>query len=153
MSKPVAETSPTIGEFNVKEVRGATCVETSKAIIFARPYEKSPHIPMGFTKLYIGSNANVRVASSASKIRRDRFQININGCKNTNLDSATCAWLEISPDDRDFQSGRFSTLDHHPYEEPSQPSVAEFVTFRHPYCAPPDVVVWLTAFDMGRGSE
>lgn len=44
-------------------------------------------------------------------------------------------------------------MDHHPYEEPPQPSIAEFVTFRYPYSALPDVVVWLTSFDMGRGSE
>lgn len=97
--KPAAETGPIIGGFNVKEVRGATCAETSNVIIFASPYEKPPQLPMGLTKLYIGSNANIRVASSASNIRRDQFQINISGCKNKNLDSAACAWLEISPDD------------------------------------------------------
>lgn len=98
--------------------------------------------------LSITKKATVHVDSYASNIRKDRFEINIDSWRNPTICSSGCTWLEVGPNNSDFQFGKFSTLEDHPSDQ-SQVSTKRTITFSRAYHAPPLVVVWLTAFDMG----
>lgn len=141
--------NPTIGVFQTTDVSRANYREkATKVIAFTSPYSAPPGLPLGLTIVDIGKDEEVRVSCFVSKVANNSFEVNINGSAKTKLHWSACAWLEIGASDPDFQFGRFSTLENCPWD--TQACNKGWVGFSRPYDTPPKVVVWLTAFDMGR---
>lgn len=95
----------------------------------------------------MGNGDAVRIASWATRIETASFTINIKTWGETILNGAGCTWLQLPADDPDFQSGHWSTEDHHHWNKP-QLLTTHLVIFPHQYASPPHVVVWLRSFSM-----
>lgn len=144
--------NPIVGTFDTSEIRYWFQVhaQTSKIINFPRPYSAPPGIPIGLNSIHLCKFFNVRIKSYASGIRDDRVEMHLDSWDDTYLFSAGCTWLEVEADDPDFQFGTYSTLDNQIGGQWQQKNSHQ-VEFARAYSAPPQVVVWLSGFDMRRG--
>lgn len=140
---------PTIGTFSTDELskRGDPCVQSSEVVKFACPHLAPPGLAIGLTMLDISHKTHPRIKAYQSNVLEDSFKINLDCWADTVLFGASCAWLEITANDPDFQSGNYSTLEDHSWHQHETHNTRK-ITFRRPYQTPPFVVVWLSAIDM-----
>lgn len=119
------------------------------SVSFTTPYSMPPELLLGFYMIDVGNNGNPCVDSYARNIQKDQFDIHIDTKGSAKLHGLGCTWLEVEGNDLDFQFGRFCTQDDH---SPFKPKTlnSRYITFQRAYPATPQVVVWLTAFDMDR---
>ncbi|KAH0604227.1 uncharacterized protein H6S33_006604 [Morchella sextelata] len=145
-SRPRSTKNPVISSFNTKNVRPDTVPveKTSKHVTFAKPYKAPPSMAIGLYALDVASGDTMRISTFISNLENNRFEVNIDG---NPVNSGGCIWLEIEPDHQDFQCGRYSTLEDHPWST-SQATHERRISFARPYDEPPEVVVWLSAFNM-----
>lgn len=144
-----------VGSFATSEVRSAPQTNTSKTHTFTQPYSKPPRIVMGLTSFDVTiHNDNPRMICSATNITATSFQVNINTWGSSQINNASCTWLEIpdTPDYADFQVGAFSTSDDHPWNA-VHALTQRTITFAKAFTAPPTIVVWLTGFDTGQNAQ
>lgn len=144
-----------VGNFATSEVRSAAQTETFKTYTFSQPYSKPPRIVMGLTSFDVTiHNDNPRMICSATNISATSFQVNINTWGSSQINSASCTWLEIpdTPDYANFQVGAFATSDDHPWSE-VRALTQRNITFANAFTAPPTVVVWLTGFDTAQNAQ
>lgn len=150
VTEPEISNNPVIGTFDTLEVRPDQSPypdRTSKKVSFTNPYSTPPGIVVGFNVLNIAKDANIRVNSYASNIQNDSFSINIDSWGDTKLCYSSCSWLEVAPNDPDFQFGIFDTREDHSVDE-RQVLTTRLITFPRAYCKPPQVVVWLSSLDL-----
>ncbi|KAI5837210.1 hypothetical protein DFP73DRAFT_568705 [Morchella snyderi] len=138
--------NPVISSFNTKNVRPDTVPveKTSKQVTFAKPYKSPPSMAIGLYALDVANGDTMRISTFISNLENSGFEVNIDGSP---VKSGGCIWLEIEPDHQDFQCGRYSTLEDHPWTS-SQMTHERRISFARPYDEPPEVVVWLSAFNM-----
>jgi hypothetical protein len=144
-----------VGNFATSEVRSAAQTNTFKVHTFAQPYSKPPRIVLGLTSLDVTiHNDNPRMMCTATNITTTSFQVNINTWGSSQINNASCTWLEIpdTPDYADYQTGLFSTSDDHPWNQ-VRSLTQRNITFTRPFTVPPTVVVWLTGFDTAQNAQ
>jgi len=107
------------------------------------------NFPLGLTWLDIDRNANIRIKGFTDNVQPSTVKVHLDSWGDTTLYSAGCTWMDIAANDRDFQSGSFSTMDDHPWDKP-QTTTSRRIDFAKPYAAPPQVVVWLNELDMDK---
>lgn len=102
---------PAIGTFH-KNGSG----EVSKAITFTRPMPVPPVLAPGLTPFCLSGFAYPFVLSHAKNIKKHGFDVSIVPRATPQaqpytiwgeLGSVSCSWLELGPDDLDFQCGQF----------------------------------------------
>jgi len=142
------------GTFNTNEVRPADQPlaprNNARRILFAVPYDKPPAVLVGLNEIDMDGTNQMRLRAFADTVRPDGFQIHIETWWNTTLYAAGCIWLQVAAGDPDYQCGLFSTMDDHPWDEPTD-FTSRRVEFDVPYDIPPQVMVWLYQFDMNHG--
>ncbi|KAH8146566.1 uncharacterized protein LAJ45_09514 [Morchella importuna] len=145
-SRPRSTQNPVISSFNTKNVRPDTVPveKTSKQVTFAKSYKAPPSMAIGLYALDVAIGDTTRISAFISNLENDSFDVNIDG---NPVNSGGCIWLEIEPDHQDFQCGRYSTLEDHPWST-SEATHERRISFVRPYDEPPEVVVWLSAFNM-----
>ncbi|KAL9121332.1 MAG: hypothetical protein Q9187_002109 [Circinaria calcarea] len=109
-----------------------------------------PAIAWGLSIIDMKKGTNQRVHIYADNLKPDGFQIHVDTWGDTTLYRAATNWFY--PGDCDYQVGAFSTLEDHSIDENKQQTTKK-VKFSRPYPAPPNVVVWLTAFDIEKGNN
>lgn len=112
----------------------------------------APDFPVGLTSLDLDKSGNIRIKAYVDSINLGIAKIHLDAWGGTILYSAGCEWLEIYANDRDFQSGSFSTLEDHPWNQP-QLNTSRRITFSKPYDTAPGIVVWLAGFDIDKKSN
>lgn len=122
---------------------------TTKSVRFRVPYSARPAIPVALMWLDIGNNHNARVECTSKRITQTRFELDILTWSGTQLYEASCAWLELGPRHRDFQSGTFNTEEYRPWWRNPEGNNTRQIIFSHPYEVAPKVVVWLSRIDLG----
>lgn len=142
------EKNPTLGTFSTLEQRRYPDIweETSKVVTFYNPYKTLPGLPIGLNMLDVGDHANPSIKAYPSSIRNNSFEINIDSWSGLVLIGGSCGWLEIAPNDPDFQFGSYSTLEDHPKDQALRHKTRN-ITFPRPYAEPPQVVVWIAGFN------
>lgn len=123
--------------------------ENFKTALFTSPYSTPPNLIVGLSELDIGTEGKICANTYATSVQNDHFTIHLNSVGNKTMHGGACTWLEIAENDPDFQFGKFSTLEDHPSTAP-QVYTSRVIKFPRVYTSPPQVVVWLTAFDLGR---
>ncbi|KAF5678672.1 hypothetical protein FHETE_1113 [Fusarium heterosporum] len=127
----VLNTRPGASKFSTTEVRPDYMFEakTSGTVKFTKEFDEPPAMAVGLSCLDLAGDANIRVNAYADDITRD---------------SATMA-----ENDPDFQVGKFSTTDDHPWNHP-QEKTSSRINFARPYKSSPTVIVWLSLLDMDK---
>lgn len=138
-----------------------------KEMLFASAYSKPPEIAVGLRALDISTLTNVRCSAAATRITGDSFVIHVDTWSDSTLYGGCASWLETRQEDDDFRVGNFSTQDDPRWERPPPQEEEEAgngswvrpqkatkrVTFEKSFETTPNVVVWLTAFDMDRSQH
>lgn len=109
-----------------------------------------PTIAWGLSIIDMKKDTNQRVSTYPDNLKPDGFQIHVDTWNDTTLYRGATNWFY--PGDCDFQTGSFSTLEDHPFDKNQQVTIKN-VKFSRPYPAPPNVVVWLTAYDIEKGAN
>ncbi|KAF4992645.1 hypothetical protein FGRMN_7046 [Fusarium graminum] len=148
------KTRPNVSKFSTMDVRPWYRPEgkTSGAIKFTKDFDQPPAMAVGLNWLDVASNANIRVNAYADDIGRDSATLHIDSWEDTSLYSAACVTLHVAENDSDFQVGRYSTTDDHPWNQP-QEKTSRRINFARPYKSKPTVIVWLSALDMDKRSN
>jgi len=146
--------SPVAGKFSTMEVRPPSqrLDDTSKTFPFRLTGHGKPTVPMGLNLIDIDRNSNVRINANAKDIQDDRFTAHIQTWGGSTLYTGGSSWLEIAPDDPDFQCGIFNTMDDHPWWQP-QPATCGQIIFSNAYRSPPKVVVSFHSLDTSVGTN
>jgi hypothetical protein len=136
------------GNVNTKEVRPEIHfrLEDSKEISFITPYTTPPVVFIGLSQLNMDGATYARVEASAGNVAARGLQILIESWSNSILYSAGCTWLAVGADDPAYQCGH-KTIDEHAWHDPQSPNFYR-VSFPRPYPVVPDVVIWLSKFDL-----
>jgi hypothetical protein len=103
---------------------------------------------MGLTELDVGNSTNLRIAALSGEFTGTGFTASLDAWADTVLYTAGCTWLEVLPNDPDFQVGQFNTMEDHPWDQPKQ-HTSRRIAFARPYPGGvPSVIVWLNELDM-----
>lgn len=131
---------PVIGNFHTGEVRRMDQSpgngHTTKMVSFRKPYSTRPGIPVALTSIDMSNGYNIRVDCRSLNVMETYFEMDIGTWSGSQLYQASCAWLEIGPDNPDFLFGTYDIRND------------RRITFTRQYLAPPVVLVWLTRIDM-----
>ncbi|KAF4452084.1 metalloprotease protein [Fusarium austroafricanum] len=147
-------TGAAVASFNTMEVRpwDKPQLQNSRRVAYSKNFDKPPKVAVGLNWLDIGNNANIRIDASADPIGPDSAVFQLNAWADTTLYSAGCVGLEVVQDDPDFQMGKFSTTDDHPWNRP-QEKTSRRINFDRPFSSPPKVVIWLSQLDMDKNKN
>ncbi|EJD44580.1 hypothetical protein AURDEDRAFT_125148 [Auricularia subglabra TFB-10046 SS5] len=139
------------GTFDTQEVRpwDVPGQEAAKLVTFPVVYPAPPSLAVGLTALDVSNGADIRVSASPPNITRTSALLHLDTWADTRLYSAASIWFAISDGNPGYQTGRFNTVEDHPWYLPQQ-NTSRRITFARPYAAPPRVVVWLNSLDMDR---
>lgn len=91
------------------------------------------------------------IVTSAIKSRDAGFEISITSSTDdvqgyeSGIKQASCSWLEIDPQDKDFQFGAFNLIEDHPWNNMKAETLRQIV-FEREYPVPPQVVAWVNRF-------
>ncbi|KAI9701770.1 MAG: hypothetical protein M1836_001113 [Candelina mexicana] len=102
-------------------------------------------VGLRYIELIIGIQ-QLRFKMFADKVIEDRFRINFDTMGNVHTHKSGATWFQIRPNDPDFQTGYFSTLEDHSVLE-GRRAKSRTITFDRPYSQAPKVVVWLCGVD------
>ncbi|EON61917.1 hypothetical protein W97_01135 [Coniosporium apollinis CBS 100218] len=122
----------------------------ARQIDFDPPYPSPPRVVVGLTSVDMYYGTNLRVKAYADNIAESKFRVHIDSWANTELYSGDATWVEAEDADADYQTGTFDTQGLHPWNQPQQKNSAR-IKFKNGYQDTPNVVVWLSGFDMAKG--
>jgi H-type lectin domain len=138
--------------FNTMDVRPQDQPQSNNYKVFSMSANPAG-FPIGLTWLNIDRCSNIRIDAFAELVAPDSVKIHLDSPADTVLYSAGCTWLTVYADDRDFQFGRFSTMDDHPPDK-RQMQTKRKITFPKPFHGkPPKVIVWLNEFHMSNSDN
>jgi len=132
--------------FNTMEVRLWNQPRTLNFIEKSVP-EHNIDFPIGLNSLDIDHKENIHIKAHTDSLTATSVKVHLDAWDKTILYSAGCTWLDISSNDRDFQWGKFNTMDDHPWNKPQAKTMRQ-ITFAKPYAVAPKVVVWLNSVSM-----
>lgn len=140
--------------FNTMEVRpwDEPAKEAIKRQKFSKTYDRPPNLAVGLNWLDVDMYANIRVKAYADNIKETSADLHINTWADTTLYSAGCTWFHVASNSEEFQTGQWSTTDHHPWNQPQEKTSVR-INFDWAYSAPPKVFVWLNALDMSKDAN
>lgn len=118
--------------------------KTAVPIYFEPPYAVAPILAFGLTAFDIHIDCNTEAKTYANNINRNWFHIYLFSSGGFVFDFASCSWLELDPNDTNFQSGRHRTNQENFGSSPPSSPPRE-ITFSHAYSTPPHVLVWLSS--------
>jgi hypothetical protein len=136
------------GKFNTQEARPEIHfrLRESKDISFITPFDSPPVVFVGLRQLNMDGATLACVEASAGNIAAGGLEILIESWSNSTLYSAGCTWLAVGVDDPCYQCGH-KTIAEHAWHDPQSPNCYR-ISFPHPYPVVPDVVIWLSKFDL-----
>ncbi|RDB18504.1 hypothetical protein Hypma_000219 [Hypsizygus marmoreus] len=138
-------TDPT-NSFTTSQVRPWDKPQTENSIdIKLAP--NPPSFPLGLTALDIDKSHGIRIKAFTDNVTPNSVRVHLDAWADTTLYMASCNWLEVFANDREFQHGSVSTMDDHPWNKP-QVTTAIKVNFPKAFGAPPTVIVWLNELDL-----
>uniref|UniRef100_A0A4E9E819 Peptidase metallopeptidase domain-containing protein n=1 Tax=Gibberella zeae TaxID=5518 RepID=A0A4E9E819_GIBZA len=145
------KTGPDVSKFNTMEVRpwDKPQEKNFKTVNFSKDFDKPPSMAVGLNWLDVGNNANIRVSAYADNIKQGSATLHIDSWADTTMYSAACVALQVADNDPDFQVGKFSTSDDHPWNKPQQ-KTSRRINFAREFKGTPKVVVWLSLLDMDK---
>ncbi|KAM0351023.1 hypothetical protein ACHAPU_002803 [Fusarium lateritium] len=148
------KTGPDVSKFNTMEVRPWDKPEekNSGTVKFTKTFDKPPAMAVGLNWLDVSKDANIRVSAYADDVKRDSARLHIDSWADTSLYSAACVALQVAENDPDFQVGKFSTTDDHPWNQP-QAKTSRRINFPRQYKSKPTVIVWLSLLDMDKNKN
>jgi len=121
-----------------------------------KQFKTSPHavgFPIGLTSLDMSKDHNIRINAHTEADTEGFVNVHLESWADTVLYTAGCTWLEVYAKDPDFQFGKFSTIDVHPWDQP-QMHTSQTITFPKKFSkAPPKVIVWLCELDMASNAN
>ncbi|KIO25260.1 hypothetical protein M407DRAFT_210776 [Tulasnella calospora MUT 4182] len=137
-----------VSSFNTQQVHlwNKPQQKTSKTLNFPQTYVAPPRCVVGLNSLDMKAGTNLRVKAYESAVDSQRYTANIDTWGDTTLFSASTDALILKPANLDIQSGQFSTVDDHPWNEPKL-QTSRRINFERPFVTPPKVVVFLQSFD------
>ncbi|KAK6541136.1 hypothetical protein TWF694_008508 [Orbilia ellipsospora] len=137
--------------FDTREVRASSqpTQKTTKTINFSTVYADPPTLALGLTRLDVSRDHNICVGAFPGKIMTNAFEVQITAWGYTVLYAGACQWFEAARGDFDYQCGKFSTMDDHPWNKP-QTKTSYNITFPRTYDQPPVVVVWLNELNLAK---
>lgn len=108
------------GAFSTQEVRpwSQPQLQTSKRINFATAFSSPPMVICFFTSLDMSKDSNWRASVYSTDIDKSGFTIHIDSWADTTFYSGDATWLAYPADTPNVTSGRFSTLDIRPWDQP-----------------------------------
>ncbi|KAF8436674.1 hypothetical protein BGX38DRAFT_1214242, partial [Terfezia claveryi] len=127
-------------------------VHDHKFIKYSAEFPDPPAIIIGINSLEIDRGANIRVKATVEDVHEHLFGAHIRTWLNTRLCSAGCTWLAAPRGHPYFQVGTFDTTKVYSPRNPQQLTYCKIV-FKHPYEAPPKVVVWLNKLDLSQDNN
>ena len=122
----------------------------SKQVNFFPTYVNPPRIIMGLTGLDMYQGLNQRIKAYPDHITESNFVVRVDSWGDTQLYSANTTWIESEETDFDFKMGTFDTLTLHRWGKPQQKNSAR-INFSEGYTEPPNVMVWISGFDIAAG--
>lgn len=133
------------GVFSTADVRAWDMPrrDNARPVVFAQPCSAPPRVAVGLTELDAASTADLRIAATARNVTATGFTAALDARADTVLYRAASTWLEVAPDDPDFQIGTLHTQLPAPLQ-----TAARRIDFDRRYAAPPAVVVWLNALEI-----
>lgn len=126
--------------------------EASMRKQFPRTYKSPPSLAVGLNSLDVSKDFNIRVKAFADNVTKSSAEFHLDTWADSILHSASCTWFRKPSDDKEFQIGKFNTLADHSWDTPKA-KTSHQVKFKHPYKAPPKVVVWLNQLDLAKGTN
>lgn len=118
-------------------------------IQFSHEYAAPPRVTVGINALDIGTGADVRISTTAGRVKTDNFVIHVDTWADTTLYSGSATWFKSAEDDHDFQVGSFNTKDIRPWDKPEK-LASKRIDFDHPFDVTPNVVIWLNYLDIDK---
>jgi ankyrin repeat protein len=136
------------GDYKTKDERPEVHfrLKVFNEISFDPPFASPPVVFVGLKQLNMDGATFASVEASAGYIAAQGFEIYIESWSNAILSSARCAWLAVGADDPAYQCGH-KTIDEHAWHDPQSPNFYR-ISFPRPYPVVPDVVIWLSKFDL-----
>jgi hypothetical protein len=140
-----------VNSFNTLEVRqwNRPGKEAVKRQGFSHKYAMSPTLALGLNWLDISNKEDIRVEALADKVNPTSAELRIITWADTTLYSAGCTWFPEAGSDPDFQVGQLNDTSR----SNTQKSSSHHISFSRPYSVQPEVIVWLTHFDVARDRD
>ncbi|KAF7555207.1 hypothetical protein G7Z17_g2398 [Cylindrodendrum hubeiense] len=126
--------------------------EASKRQQFSKTYKSPPSLAVGLNWLDLSKNFNIRVKAFADNVTNSSADFHLDTWSDSIIHSAGCTWFRKPSDDKEFQIGKFNTLEDHSWKTPKA-KTSHQVKFKHPYQKAPKVVVWLNHLDFAKGKD
>ncbi|EIN06658.1 hypothetical protein PUNSTDRAFT_115184 [Punctularia strigosozonata HHB-11173 SS5] len=122
--------------------------DNDKVIYYHKKYDSVPQLPVGLTSLDADKGANIRIRALTSEATTESFKASLQSWADTTLYSASMTYLEKSARFSHIQTGVYNTQETRPWNQP-QLTQSKRIDFAVPFAAPPKVITWLQALDMG----
>lgn len=144
----------TVEHYSSLDVRPYTDpqLQTSEPFQFPNQYAAPPRISPGISQLDIDHSAGIRVRTYASDTSAKGTVIHSDSWANTINYSVNVNWFVFPPAALEFQSGKFSTQEDHPWDKP-QPETSRRINFAYPFVTPPKVISFISELDMGNDAN
>ncbi|KAJ9658043.1 hypothetical protein H2201_007938 [Coniosporium apollinis] len=123
----------------------------AKQIDFSPPYKLPPRLVVGLTGIDVYYGTNLRVKAYADNVKESNFKVHLDSWADTQLYSANATWVEFEDAAHEYQTGTFDTQSIHPWKKPQKKNSERIKFKRGVYDDTPNVVVWLSGFDMATG--
>ena len=143
------------GNFNTQDVRAWNNpqLQTSKRIEFSTQFQDSPPTLVCFlTSLDMSNDKNWRVRAYATDVNLTGFTIHVDSWSDSILYSAGVTWIAYPANIPGVASGRFSTSDIRPWNQPQQDNSSQ-VTFGKAFSHVPKVLMALDELDYDHGKN
>ncbi|TFY66007.1 hypothetical protein EVG20_g5083 [Dentipellis fragilis] len=143
----------TVGIANTREIHpwNKPRPVTTKTITFDKLVPIPQILPRGLTDFDIGCSRDIRVVTHKQDIAHG-FDLSFITWGGTSLHSAGASWLQLPQEEKDFQWGKFSTLEVTSRAQP-KPASSRWIAFERDFAEPPRVVVFLSALDMANSKD
>lgn len=121
-------------------------------IAFEPAYTKPPQLALGLTWIDLDARRPISVKATANDITGEYFQVSIDSEPASRVFSATCSWLQISPNATDVYVGQFDIASAWTNGIPKK-KTSTTIKFPERFYSdgPPIVVCWITSFSMDHG--
>jgi hypothetical protein len=142
------------GEFTfVSTAESPLRSKNSGWIQFDEPFVEIAPVVLGFKKLDLDEGTStISIDAYANNITTIGFTINADSPSDTRINEVSIQWMAIPPSipsgETDFQAGFFGTLEVRPREDTLHVKNWKDIDFQEPFPALPNVVVWISSFDM-----
>ncbi len=93
-------------------------LKTSRSIVFERAYASPPKVVVCLNQLDMVRGKNWRITATATDVTATGFTLHIDSWADTELYSATAAWIAYPSDKAGVVSGSYNTQDVRPWNKP-----------------------------------